>query len=136
MPVLIGSFVIAALIFLILDSVWLTSMAGTYRNLIGPVLADGFRLGPAAAFYVLYVAGLVGFAILPSLEQGGWMSAAWRGAALGLVAYGTYDLTNQATLKVWPVGMTLIDMTWGTIATALTAAVTTALVAKFFGSGS
>lgn len=128
------SYIIVAAVFLALDAAWLTTMAATYRSLIGDLMADSFRLGPAAAFYLLYVAGVVGFAVMPALHQGSWQTAALKGAFLGLIAYGTYDLTNQATLKAWPLRMTMIDMAWGTFATALTASIATIIAAKYLSS--
>lgn len=105
--------------FLSVDAIWLTQMTGwLYRPLIAPLLADSVALAPAVLFYLLYAAGIVGLAIRPS---GRWQDALARGALLGLVAYGTYDLTNHATLKGWPLAITLADMTWGTLLTALAA---------------
>lgn len=122
MPLAIKSFMVSGAIFLCFDALWLSSMAGIYKRLIGEHLAEPFLVAPAALFYVLYVCGVVAFAVLPSLPDGGWATAATKGAFLGLFAYGTYDLTNQATLKFWPWRLTLIDMAWGTVLTALTAA--------------
>ena len=80
-----------------------------------------FRPGPAILFYVLYVAGIVIFAIKPALVTGRWSSAAGKGALFGFFCYATYDLTNQATLKTWPVAVTIVDMGWGTFLTACVA---------------
>ncbi len=118
----IKSFVVSGLIFLCFDALWLTSMVGTYRRMMGEQVAEPFLIGPAVLFYVLYVLGIVFFAVLPSLTDGGWITAAGKGAFLGLVAYGTYDLTNMATLKFWSWRLTMIDMAWGTVLTAMTAA--------------
>ena len=113
----------AAAAMIVLDAIWLSTMLPVYRQHIGELLLDGVRMPPAAAFYYVYVAGIVGLAILPALRGGGgWPQAALNGALLGLVAYGTYDLTNQATLKTWPLAMTLIDMAWGVALTAVAAA--------------
>lgn len=107
---------------LILDAIWLTvSAPRLYRPLLGDLLADDFRLAPAAIFYVLYVAGIVILAVLPAIDAGKWQAAAMSGAVLGLVAYGTYDLTNQATLRTWPAMLTAIDLAWGTVLTSVTA---------------
>lgn len=130
------SFIVSCVIFLGFDAIWLYSMSGTYKRLIGDLLAEPFQIAPAMAFYVLYVCGIVGFAVLPSLSNGGWVAAAGKGAFLGIVAYGTYDLTNQATLKHWPWRLTLIDMTWGTLLTSITAALATALVSHIYSQTS
>lgn len=109
-------------VFLALDAAWLGLMAERlYRPAIGPLLAETVDLAAAAAFYALYLAGVAGLAVMPALASGRWRGAAARGALLGLVAYGTYDLTNQATLRGWPWHVTFADLAWGTLATALAA---------------
>jgi uncharacterized membrane protein len=114
---------VTAVIFLALDACWLTLMADRlYRPAIGALMLERFSSGPAAAFYAIYMAGVVVFAVLPALAGRGWPSALGSGALLGLVAYATYDLTNQATLKGWPWQVTLADLAWGTFATALASA--------------
>ena len=80
------------------------------------------NLPAAAAFYVIYAAGLMFFAIQPSFATGGWSRALMLGGLFGFIAYATYDLTNLATLKNWPLGLALADMAWGSFATALAAA--------------
>ena len=113
-----------ALVFGALDFVWL-SLAGKhlYQPALGELLAEKVRIAPAVLFYVLYVAGAVFFAAGPALNSGDWRQAALRGAFFGLVAYATYDLTNQATLKIWSTRVTLADLAWGTAVTAVSAAV-------------
>ena len=109
--------------FLALDAAWLASMAErVYRPAIGHLMRSGFDISAAALFYALYLAGMVFFAVAPALEARSWTSALGRGALLGLFAYATYDLTNQATLKEWPWRLTLIDLAWGSLVTALAAA--------------
>lgn len=119
----IVSFSVAGLVMLLIDGVWLTVMGRAfYRPLLGDVLLDGFRLAPAIVFYLLYVTAILVFAIAPAASSGKVMTALLYGGFLGLVAYGTYDLTNHATLKVWTTSLTLVDMAWGTVLTATTAA--------------
>lgn len=116
------AWIATAVAFAVLDAIWLSNAAPKiYRPLIGDMLMDGMRLGPAIAFYLIYVSGLTFFAVSPALEKNSLLSAVLVGAAFGFVAYATYDLTNHATLKVWDIRMTLIDMAWGTIASALAA---------------
>jgi len=104
----------AALTFLVLDAIWLSTMTGLlYRPVLGPILADQVRLVPAIAFYVLFVGGIVYFGIAPALETGRWTTALLNGAVFGLLAYATYDLTNHATLELWTTKITLADMAWG-----------------------
>ena len=104
---------------LVIDSVWLTVMADVlYRPVMGDMLLERFRAAPALAFYVIYAGGLVYFAVNPAIHSAKWTTAAVQGAALGLVAYATYDLTNQATLKNWSTALTLADICWGMIVSA------------------
>ncbi|MGP6460803.1 DUF2177 family protein [Pseudomonas parakoreensis] len=107
--------------FLLLDGIWLgVLMAPTYRELLGSLMLEKPLLVPAAVFYGLYVVGCVQFVVLPALS---WQRAAKMGALLGLVAYGTYDLTNWATLRGWSVQVSLMDWAWGTFATAVACSV-------------
>jgi uncharacterized membrane protein len=104
-------------IFLVLDGIWLGLVAQPfYQAQIGFLLAPRTNWAGAAAFYLLYVAGLVYFAVAPALRAGQTPGrAARRGAFFGLVTYATYDLTNLATVAGWPVGLTLVDLAWGTL---------------------
>lgn len=113
------AWVAAALSFGVLDALWL-SWAGPnlYRPALGEVLADEFRMGPALLFYACYISAMIWFAVRPGLAQG-VSHAVLNGALLGAIAYATYDLTNQATLKVWSSQISVIDIAWGAAATAL-----------------
>ena len=103
-----------ALLFFGLDFLWLTVLGiGFYRAEIGGLLLERPSPAPAAIFYLFYVAGLVGFAVLPADNAGSWVWALLAGVALGLLAYGTYDMTNLATLKGWTLNISLIDLAWG-----------------------
>jgi uncharacterized membrane protein len=105
---------------LAIDAVWLAlTAAPLYRTALGDLLLPSFRPLPALAFYLLYVAGIL---IFVGPRGRGARGTALFGALFGLVCYGTYDLTNQATLLVWPLTLTLADMAWGA---ALTAAAST-----------
>lgn len=120
MKTIIVAYIAAGAAFLIFDAIWLTSMADTlYRPLLGDKLEPQYRLAPAVLFYLIYIAGIVYFAVMPALDDGRLFKAALNGALLGLVAYATYDLTNQATLRDWPLAVTLADMTWGAFVTAV-----------------
>jgi uncharacterized membrane protein len=113
--------------FLGLDAVWLTRMADVlYRPVMGDMLLGSFRPAPALVFYALYGAGLVYFAVLPGLGAGA-ATAIVNGALIGLVAYATYDLTNQATLKNWSTALTLADLAWGSFVSAAAAGIGRAL---------
>lgn len=112
----------SAICMLALDIVWLSTMAERlYRPQLGALLADDFRPGPAMAFYALYIFGVVYFVVLRALNESDWTKAALDGAVLGLVAYGAYDLTNQATLRYWSILVTSLDLTWGAFLTAASA---------------
>lgn len=115
----ITAYVAAGVSFGILDALWLRwAGPNLYRPLIGELLAPNFRLAPALVFYVLYIAGTVWFAVRPGIAQG-VPYGVLNGALFGAICYAAYDLTNQATLKVWSTQMTLIDIAWGASATAL-----------------
>lgn len=121
MPYVYG-WLAAGAAFLAIDSVWLSQMASRfYRPALGEMLAEKPNLAAAAVFYVLYVTGILVLAVLPALEKGGFGRAAMLGAFVGLFAYGTYDLTNHATIRDWPLRLTVVDMFWGTILTSLAA---------------
>ncbi|MDB5479593.1 MAG: hypothetical protein JWO83_646 [Caulobacteraceae bacterium] len=109
----------AGLLLAGLDAVWLTTTNTTlYRPLLGEVLAASPRLGPAILFYVIYLVGVVVFAVTPAMRSGRWRDATILGALLGFFCYATYDLTNQATLVVWATKITVLDLCWGTFLTA------------------
>ena len=122
MLVYVTAYAAAALSFLALDFVWL-SVAGAllYKPMLGDLLAPDPSLPVAALFYLFYVVGLVVFAILPAANAGSWLMALGLGALLGLIAYGTYDITNLSTLRDWPVMISVIDMAWGASVSAVSA---------------
>ncbi len=102
-----------------LDLLWLgVIMKDFYRAQIGHLMAQSFALWPAVAFYILYAIGLAFFATMPGIAAGSVMRAALLGAALGFIAYATYDLSNWATLKDWPALVAFADIAWGTVLTA------------------
>lgn len=116
------AYITTGLVFLAIDAIWLTLAAQRlYRPLMGEMLLEDFRLAPAILFYLIYIAGIVFFAIAPALADGRWTTATSCGAFLGLFAYATYDLTNHATLRNWPLAVTVVDLCWGTFLTALAA---------------
>jgi uncharacterized membrane protein len=119
------AYVATGLAFAALDAVWLKSMGPTfYRAAIGPLMADRPDFIAAIVFYLIYIAAILLFAITPAFApEGGWKLALTYGAAFGFFAYATYDLTNQATLKAWPLKLTLVDMAWGTMLTGAAATI-------------
>jgi uncharacterized membrane protein len=114
---LIG-YIATGISFAVIDSVWLRTMyTRLYQPEIGEVLMKGFRGGPAIVFYILYILGMMVFAVGPALKSGQWQTALIQGAMFGFFCYMTYDLTNYATLKVWSLKVTILDMIWGTFLT-------------------
>ena len=112
-------FLVVAAAFAVIDAIWLKTMNPFYRRQIGELMASKPNLGYAVVFYVIYIAGIVFFALTPALDGGSWLSAVGYGAALGTFAYATYDLTNAATLKTWPWQLVVVDILWGAALTAL-----------------
>ena len=105
-------------VFLVLDGIWLGLVAGGfYATVLDGAMLDTVRIVPAALFYLLYVAGIVAF-VLPRGARN-LAAAAGYGAFFGLCAYGTYDLTNDAVLRVWTWQLTVTDMAWGAVVTAV-----------------
>jgi uncharacterized membrane protein len=118
----VAAYLGAGLTFAVIDAVWLTTMTNRlYKPVLGPILADKPDMKAAVLFYLISIAGTVFLAIEPALREGAWQRAALNGAVLGLVAYATYDLTNQATLNVWSARLTVIDLCWGTALTTVSA---------------
>ncbi len=115
-------FVASAIVFLLLDVVMLKSVLfPLFSDRLGDQLLDEPRMAPAVVFYVMYILGTLWFVSIPALASGVSSQAFWNGLILGALAYGTYELTNFATLKSWKIEMVLVDLTWGGILTALTA---------------
>jgi uncharacterized membrane protein len=114
----------ATLVVLIaLDMLWLGVIAkATYQQGIGHLMAEEPRIAAAVAFYLVYAAGLVFFVLAPQAEQPAWGQTLLKGALFGFFAYATYDLSNLATLKGWPLGLTLTDLAWGSALSAAAAA--------------
>jgi uncharacterized membrane protein len=126
------AYIPSLIIIVLVDFSWFGFlMSGFYKQEIGHLMAVTPLLWPGVLFYLLFVAGIMVFAVRPALAAHRWQKALWHGALLGLLAYGTYDLTNNATLTNWPLLMTVVDMSWGVVITAFGSVVTYFLV-KFF----
>ena len=116
------SYLATGLVFAGIDSIWLTVMSGVLdRPLLGDMLLEKFNVVPAVVYYLLYVAGIVIFAVSPAFDADRWTTALINGALFGLFAYASYDLTNQATLRGWSPVVTIVDLCWGTALTAAAA---------------
>lgn len=119
-------------LFLAADFVWLSTMtARFYRPVLGDLLLAKPNMVAAAVFYLAYPMGLALFAVLPAVRGGGVAQAALWGALFGLFTYGTYDLTNQATLRNWSTTLTIVDMAWGTVLGGLAATGATWIMQRF-----
>jgi uncharacterized membrane protein len=109
-------------IFFAIDLVWIGVVARDfYRRALGHLLSAQVNWAAAILFYLVFIAGIVFFAVRPALEAGSAARALTYGALLGFLAYATYDLTNQATMRDWPILVTVVDLAWGTVLTALVA---------------
>jgi uncharacterized membrane protein len=116
----------------VLDGAWLSfATSRIYKPGIGPLMADKPVASAAILFYLIYAAGVAYLITLPALAAGSAGSALARGAVLGFIAYGTYDLTSLAILRGWPVNVTIIDMIWGAILTGISAASAYLITRKF-----
>jgi uncharacterized membrane protein len=117
-----AAFVTLAVAFGALDATWLNLSADAlYRAQLGALMRAEFDFRPVAAFYPLYLVGVFALVVAPALRERRIGGATWRGALFGLVAYATYDLTNQATIAGWSWLVTGVDLVWGTFATATAA---------------
>jgi uncharacterized membrane protein len=107
-------YLIALPIFLIIDMIWLGLIAKNfYSKQIGLLMKTNINWVAAFVFYALFILALVIFVIAPAVEKKMWLNALLYGALFGLVTYATYDLTNLATLKDWPLVVTVVDLLWG-----------------------
>lgn len=112
----IKTYLITLPVFLTIDLIWLSLIAKKfYAQYLGYLMKTNVNLIAAGVFYLLFVVGLVVFSVLPALEKNSWTQALFLGALLGLISYATYDLTNLATIKDWPLVVTIVDMVWGTV---------------------
>lgn len=129
---MIKPFFVALLTFLLIDGVWLTVVAKNfYAKQLGYLMAKTPNLAAAGIFYIIYVISLVVLVVAPAVQKGSLQSAVFMGALLGLSAYATYDLTNLATVKDWPLMVTIVDLIWGTVLTATVAGVSYLIVTKW-----
>lgn len=131
----ITAYVVAAIVFGLLDAMWLRWAAGNlYRPVIGEIMAEDFNMAAAGVFYVLYLAGMTWFAIRPGLESASVGYALLNGVLLGALCYATFDLTSQAVFKVWATKISVLDIMWGAFATGTTSAIATWLTLRIFGA--
>lgn len=118
-------YLIALPVFLGIDMIWLTVVAKDfYAKQIGFLMAKNPNLIAAFVFYLIFIAGLVYFVITPAFDKRMWMQALIVGASFGFVTYATYDLTNLATIRDWPIILTIVDLIWGMMLSASVSVIT------------
>ncbi|MDD2680763.1 MAG: DUF2177 family protein [Patescibacteria group bacterium] len=121
----IKNYLVAFIVFLLIDMTWLVLIANNfYSKHIGFLMKTNVNWVAATIFYLIFIAGVVIFVINPALVKGSWSHALIFGAMFGLVTYATYDLTNLATIKDWPLIITIVDLIWGTVLTASVSIIT------------
>ena len=112
-------FVITTVIFFAIDMLWIGVIAKNfYREKLSFIFNGDVRWVPAIIFYLIFIAGIIYFVIIPGFTHHNWKTVLMNGAFLGLLCYATYDLTNMSTIKQWPLIVTLVDIVWGTFLTA------------------
>jgi uncharacterized membrane protein len=124
-------FIIALPVFFVIDMAWLVLVAKKfYQEQIGFLMKPDINWFAAIIFYFLFIAGLVIFVISPAVEKHSWVHALIFGALFGLITYATYDLTNLATMKDWPLLVTVVDLIWGTALAASISGITYFIASK------
>lgn len=122
MPKLIVTYLSTTAVMVVIDLIWLGLIAKPmYQQGIGHLMAEKPNIAAAICFYALFPVGLMVFAILPEAAKAGWQQTALLAALFGFFTYATYDLTNLATLKNYPVKLALVDIFWGTLVSAVSA---------------
>lgn len=125
-------YAIALPVFFAIDMVWLALLARNfYKNQIGFLMKAEVNWVAAIIFYLLFLVGLIVFVIEPAIAKREWLHALGKGALFGLITYATYDLTNLATLKDWPITVVWVDMIWGTVLAASVSVITYLLAVKW-----
>ena len=129
-----GAYAATLVVMVALDLLWIGVIAKPlYQQGIGHLMAERPNIGVAVLFYAIYAIGVVLFAVAPDGSTSGWARTLVTGALFGFFAYATYDLTNLATLKNWPLGLAVLDMAWGSLVTAVSAAAGKAALDRFTG---
>lgn len=124
-------YAIALPVFFAIDMVWLGFVAKDfYSKQIGFLLKSDVNWVAAIIFYLLFVVGLILFVVMPAMEKGSWSHALIFGALFGLITYATYDLTNLAVAKDWPLSITIVDLVWGSVLAASVSTITVLIAGK------
>jgi len=129
---MIKQYFVALLTFLMIDGIWLTVVAKDfYAKHLGYLMSKTPNLLAAGIFYLIYIFGVVVLVLSPALQKGSLVSAILTGALFGFCAYATYDLTNLATIKDWPLIVTVVDLIWGTVLSASIAGISFFIINKW-----
>jgi uncharacterized membrane protein len=132
MKIIFATFLSVTGVFLFIDVIWLSqSFSYFYQPNIGDLLREDVILFPAALFYLIYPLGITILVVLPLLKKGLLKTIFLKGFVLGFVAYGTYNLTNMATLKGWSASVVIVDMIWGGVLTGVSSLLGTYIVRRF-----
>ncbi len=125
-------YAITTVVFFAIDMVWLGFIAKNfYREKLGFILSPDVNWYAAVTFYLIYIGGILYFAVLPAMRDESWQTALLQGAVLGFLCYATYDLTNMATIKNWPLTVVLVDIIWGIVLTGSCALISYLVAMKF-----
>ncbi len=120
-------------VFFVIDMTWLVLIArGFYKQQMGNLLRPDVIWWAAILFYLLFIVGILYYAVLPAHAAGDWTKALLYGALFGFFTYMTYDLTNYSTTRDWPLLLALVDILWGTVLSASVATVSFFIASKFF----
>ena len=118
-------YLVAVIVFFAIDMVWLGFIAkDLYSKYLGDFLSTNVNWVAAIIFYLLFIVGVVFFVIHPAIEKNSIQYAILAGLLFGLITYATYDLTNLATMKNWPLNITIIDLIWGSVLSSLVSTIT------------
>ncbi len=129
---MIKQYFVALITFLIIDGAWLMLIAKNfYAKHLGYLMAKTPNLAAAGIFYLIYIFTMVVLIISPALQKGSLITAILTGALFGLCAYATYDLTNLATIKDWPLIVTIVDLIWGTFVSGGVAGISYFILTKW-----
>lgn len=130
--IFLKKYIITLVIFFVIDILWLGLVAKNfYRENLGFIMVEKFNWPAAILFYSFYIIGILFFVVNPALERESIRYAIFVGAFFGMITYGTYDMTNLATLKNWPINVTIVDIIWGTILCSLTSSLSYLAINNF-----
>ena len=125
------TYAVSVPVFFIVDMIWLGVIAkGFYRNALEPLLTPNINWIAAIIFYLLFLVGVLIFALLPGMERRSLVYTIKMAALFGFIAYATYDLTNLATLRDWPLMLSIVDMIWGSFLSTSTATITYLIMSR------